>query len=218
MKKTIYLLSLALTVLLTACSVDNDTESFIKEEDNAERTLFYRLYVEPYVGQWNLTSYYTITRTNVLASDGIVCDEINGVNSQEMKGTWTFQSDGWGTISLQEGYSCPLLDHGSAYEFQWYPTEETGVLHLTLYYTENKTTSEITFDAIPEWPNYASDIANAQSYDADRFSLIIHYQTNGVYAELDDLYPEYTQNNNRYDSMGCTFIQYVMLYLSFERK
>ncbi len=214
MKKTIYLLCLGLTALLTACNNELVAEFSPKDEDIAENTLFYRMYIEPYIGQWNLSSYWTLTRTNVLAADSTICDQIQGFNSQETKGTWTFQGDGWGTISLQEGYSCPLLTHGNSYEFQWEPIEETGVLHFTLYYTVDKTTSDISFDAIPDWPAYS----NANSYDADRFGFIIHYETNGTYSELEDIYPEYTLNNDRYDGTGCTFIQYVMLALNFERK
>ena len=102
----------ALTVLM-ACSEDG-TNFYSDLTDSNSEELYHRLYVQPFLGQWNFYCYDILTQTIFNGPDGKVLDNIQGRDSREISATWTFTGDGWGTIVLKKETILPTTTSNSA--------------------------------------------------------------------------------------------------------
>jgi len=233
MKKIIPIL--VLVFLVTACSQYEDNSNFPDSEYMDVELSGSSKYATLLVGQWNFAYYSVVTRTSVYAPDGTPCDEINGYDTQQMKGAWTFETDGWGAIVAMEGYTCPYLPDET--EFRW-QFEENGLMYLTLLefdvssgvMTETGPTMGCSVsipvkDANGSWYVNNMDKMSAvdfynlpDGYSADNIMLSYSYEQTGSYDELDQFYPGYTASNKRYDGTGCTFKQSAEISFVLERK
>ena len=229
MKKYLFFLPLALLILLSACtSVWNDDYADFQGDAESDRTLFFRMYIEPFAGKWNFVSYEILTKTVVSDADGTIRDNIQGRETGGIEASWTFETDGWGVIALKKdptylptgettpnNNTSPLLKYGK--EFQW-RVENDSTMMLTFYMTSDNTE---TYEARYHWENGAeTEMNNADKenpYWNDILSLTVDYTTTGNYAELETAYAGYTSFNTSYNGMGCTFTTDVTLIYYLQR-
>lgn len=226
MKKHLFFLPLALLVVFSACSSEWAEDMGDLESAYNERTLFYRMYVEPFAGQWNFVCYDVLTKTVVSDAEGTIRDNIQGRDTREIEASWTFETDGWGVIALKKSPThlptgettsndniSPLLKYGK--EFQW-KVDNDSTMMLTFYMTSDNTE---VYEARYNWNNGA-EMSNADKknpYWDDNLSLTINYTTKGNYAELENTYAGYTNFNTSYNGTGCTFTTDVTLTYYLQR-
>ena len=226
MKKNSIFLALALLVLLGACSSERYGDMQGTIDADGEKSLLYRMYVEPFAGQWNFVCYDILTKTIVTDADGTVRDQIQGRDTRQAELVWTFGTDGWGSIVLKKeprnlptgdsspnGNFHPLLKYGK--EFQWKVDNDSTML-LTFYLSDDATE---TYEARYDWNNGAetTDADEENPYWDDNLSLTVNYTATGSYAELGNNYAGYTESNDRYDGTGCTFTTDVTLTYYLQR-
>ena len=212
MKKTLQLLPLALLIVLAACSEEKDYAELkgqVPENDfelSSTSSLYYRKYIEPFVGKWFINNYDLATQTTILDADGNALETIRGRETREILGTWTFEKDGWGTFVLAKkgsAYSTseslhardntpfpndnlsPLFRYGN--EFQWV-VKNDSTMAITFYKSGEK---KDTYDAFIEWPQL-TNADKTNPYWGDNVNLTIQYTTTGSYFDVESIYPDYS--------------------------